>query len=67
MFNEVLKSGASNILPLNEIERKREQTSLPQVGTAAHVGEHHPMVLKEGGSHAGPKGFFKLRKKLGLL
>lgn len=35
MFNEVLKSGVSNILSLSEIEWKLEQTSLPQVGTAA--------------------------------
>lgn len=60
MFNEVLKSGDSNILPLNEIERKLEQTSLPQVGTAAHVGDHHPMVLMVQGPK-GCLGVFRLR------
>lgn len=60
MFNEVLKSGVSNILPLNEIERKLEQTSPPQVGTAAHVGEHHPVVLMGRGSCAGTKGLLGL-------
>lgn len=42
MFNEVLKSGVSNILPLNEIEQEFEKTSLLQVGTVAQSWSKSP-------------------------
>lgn len=42
MFNVVLKSGVPNTLPLNEVEQKSEQTSLPQVETAAQRWSKSP-------------------------